>query len=270
MKIFIPTWKRLDKQQTLNSMHDTDNVWLVVRPEEEAGAREIHKNVFVLDDHVSNFPETVENIVMRNVGERVLICDDDIKFVTFREDEPTDLGYARWTKNIDAESEKKLRAKVNEMMDNGYVHGGFWHAGLAAKRHEDIVKKPVDYNARYNNVKWYDLSAFDPNDINWTDVLAAEDYHVEMQLILKGYDAAIIRDFAFRAAKSHSKGGCSEYRTNDVHNQSQLKLAELYPDWITANPINDKGVVTVNIAFKKAAKWAKEQQHSNDLSEFFS
>lgn len=272
MKIFIPTWKRLNKQKTLNHLHDKSNVWLAVRQEEAEEALKIHENVFVLDGHVSNFPETVENIVMRNIGERVLIADDDLKFCILEFDRPTESGHARWTNSITAEEEVLLWARVNKMMDDGYVHGGFWHAGSSPKKHNDVIQKPEDICARYNNVKWYDLSAFDPRDYNWTDVVAAEDYHVAMQLLLDGYESINIRDFAFKASQSHAAGGCSVYRTNEVHNESNRKLAELYPDFITANEPNEKGIVTVTIMMKKAGKYGQEQKRLREaatLDSFF-
>jgi hypothetical protein len=269
MKIFIPTYKRLHKQKTLDNLHDKSNVWLVVREEEAEEARKLHDQIFVLDPHVSNFPETVENIVMKNAGERIIIADDDLKFVRFREGEPTPLGYAKWTTSTTAEEQAEIWKEVERLMDEGYAHGGWWHAGLAAKKHDLIVEKPYDYNVRYNNVKWYDLTAFDPADINWTDVVAAEDYHVAMQLTLMGFESIIMRHWAFRASPSHTSGGCSEYRTHEVHNQSQLKLAELYPEYITANEPNEKGIVTINIAFKRAAKETKEKMQQTSLESFF-
>ena len=47
IKLVIPTFKRLDKQITLNSIPDKfrDGVTLVVQPQEEKQAREIHTNL---------------------------------------------------------------------------------------------------------------------------------------------------------------------------------------------------------------------------------
>ena len=55
IKLVIPTFKRLDKQITLNSIPDKfrDGVTLVVQPQEEKQAREIHTNLFVLGGEIS-------------------------------------------------------------------------------------------------------------------------------------------------------------------------------------------------------------------------
>lgn len=267
MKVIIPTYKRLHTQVTYDNLHDKSNVWLAVREEEAEEASKISPNIFVLDSHVSNFPETVENICKRHKGERIVISDDDLKFGKIFKKEGSE--WAKWTSGLaNAEEEHAMWARINKYIDDGYAHGGFWIAGLAPKYYDDMINEHTNVNARYNNMKWYDLSAFDPDDIDWTTCVATEDYYVALQLIQKGFPSAVDRYYALSPKASHSAGGCSTYRTVEVHNESQRKLAEIYPEFVSLNKPNKNGYVTLRIDFKKAYKnW--EDKKPGALEEFF-
>ena len=60
--IVICTFKRLDKQITLNEIPESyrDNVTLVVQPQEEKQAKKIHKNIFVLDSNNIGYAKTIK------------------------------------------------------------------------------------------------------------------------------------------------------------------------------------------------------------------
>ena len=60
--IVICTFKRLDKQITLNNIPESykDNVTLVVQPQEEEEARKVHKNIFVLDGDDIGYAKTIK------------------------------------------------------------------------------------------------------------------------------------------------------------------------------------------------------------------
>ena len=60
--IVICTFKRLDKQITLNEIPESyrDNVTLVVQPQEANDAKKIHKNIFVLDSNNIGYAKTIK------------------------------------------------------------------------------------------------------------------------------------------------------------------------------------------------------------------
>ena len=64
IQLIIPTYKRLNKQITLNSIPKKfrKHITLVVQPQEEEGALEIHPKIFVLSDNDIGIAKTRKEI----------------------------------------------------------------------------------------------------------------------------------------------------------------------------------------------------------------
>ena len=85
IELVIPTFKRLDSQITLSNIPNVllDNVTLVVQPQEEKEARDIHSNIFVVSGDNIGFANTIRDITYEfvvNRQSRFWILDDDLKF----------------------------------------------------------------------------------------------------------------------------------------------------------------------------------------------
>ena len=82
--LIIPTFKRLDKQITLNSIPESfrKEVTLVVQPQEEKQAKEIHTNLFVLSGDNIGISQTRKEIAEEwgcNRNSRHWVLDDDLE-----------------------------------------------------------------------------------------------------------------------------------------------------------------------------------------------
>lgn len=268
MKIIIPTYKRLHKQVTLDNIHNKENVILAVR-EEEAKEAEKLCDVFVLPKTVHDIATTREAIVKHFNGQQIFMPDDDVILSYFT---PRKTGLmADWKPNT-PDQEKQLIDTITSEMNNGFVHGGLWVANTFARSYEDIKQKPRMENSRYYTNMWYDLSQIDVDKIDWTSMKVGEDFYVALQLCLSGMPSCLRRDFGVKASASHSEGGCSNWRTAELHNKYQLKLAEMYPDYVKAEEskskkLNGKLLYNVKIDFRKAYKNRKIQ--TNGLEDFF-
>ena len=267
-RIYIPTYKRLQNQITLNSLHNKDNVWLVVRPEEEELAREIHSNVLVYDGQPGICGKR-DFICKHAKGLRIMMMDDDVVPSYFYKQE--DKIWAKWKKNTE-EQEKQMFAYVSNLMDNGYAHGGFWVPGVGPRSYSDIVEKPYIENTRYYTAAWYDLSVIDPDTLDWFKCSVGEDFSIALQIHLKGYPSAVLRNWAMAASASHSKGGCSEWRTAEVHNNGQKELEAAFPDYVITKEskkvLDGVNLLNVKIDFKKAYKDGMKMA-SRNLESFF-
>lgn len=225
MKIVIPTWKRLDRQITLKNLEKIrEHVWLVVREEEYTNALKLHHQVKYITDPVSNFPETIEWICKKGFpGELIYICDDDLTFTKYAPHP----DFA-WLKPI------KGGFDAQEMYDTilqhaaNYVHGGLF-CNVAPI---DKSSYPFKLNGRYWSNKWYDLGKVDANTLDFTSILAAEDFNVMLQLYDRGYDGVLSFEFCASGSATNSSGGCSVYRTVDNHNRSMEQLAEKFPQYV--------------------------------------
>jgi hypothetical protein len=57
----------------------------------------------------------------------------------------------------------------------------------------------------------------------------AEDFDVTLQLLSKGYKNAVLYKWCQDQSETGSAGGCSTYRTTELHNRNMLKMHELWP-----------------------------------------
>ena len=90
--LVICTYQRLDKQTTLGNIPKKfrDNVTLVVQPQEEAEARKVHPNIFVLDGDNIGYARTIEQTTKEfavNRNNHFWLFDDDLRFVYNEETE---------------------------------------------------------------------------------------------------------------------------------------------------------------------------------------
>ena len=86
IELVIPTFKRLNSQITLSNIPKQllANVTLVVQPQEEKEARDIHSKIFVVSGDNIGFAKTIRDLTYEfavNRQSRFWILDDDLKFV---------------------------------------------------------------------------------------------------------------------------------------------------------------------------------------------
>jgi hypothetical protein len=109
-----------------------------------------------------------------------------------------------------------------------YIHGGI----STTNSPTGVDSLPHQLNSRYCTNKWYDLSKIDVDTIEWSAVSAAEDFWVMLALYEQGHDFVNITQYGCSGSPTNSAGGCSTYRTVEVHNDSMRKLADRFPDWV--------------------------------------
>ncbi len=87
-----------------------------------------------------------------------------------------------------------------------------------------------------------------------------EDFDVQLQLLKRGLGNACLYYWAQGQSKTNAPGGCSLWRTHEVHEAAARRLAELHPGLVRlrqkANKTDAGGFGTrmeVTIAWKKAA-----------------
>ena len=230
MKIVIPTYGRMNKQITLDSLSLLkEHIWLVVRPEEEDEARKIHHQVKVITYSVHHQGDTLEWIVKHGFpGELIWMVDDDLTFLErVKHADPL----KETCSNIGQRVKPQIITEMWEMIQEyskKYVHGGI--STTVAPTHFDSL--PHQLNSRYCTNKWYDLSKIDVNRVDWSAVSAAEDFWVMLELYEQGHDFVNITKYGSSGSPTNSVGGCSTYRTVEVHNDSMNKLQARFPEWV--------------------------------------
>jgi hypothetical protein len=85
-----------------------------------------------------------------------------------------------------------------------------------------------------------------------------EDFHVALSLLEAGYSNRIMNHYAHNQKGSGTAGGCSHFRTPELHAKNEHLLAALHPDVVKVVQKETKGAwgggtrTDVNIQWKKA------------------
>lgn len=266
--IIIPTLGRMDKQVTYNNLPQKykDITTFVVQSHEYAEMRDRYGSAVVsLPDNINRIAPTREWIFNEYRDARHMVFDDDLDFVV---KEPNPGEGTKWLSRRFTEQDfDNAFGLIESWMDEGIVYGGFLPAWVIP----DVKQWPVRECQRIMTNVFYDGPKV-PRDIQWTRVPAAEDFDVNLQLLTRGFKNRISAKYMVTCSETNAEGGCSTWRTLEVHNESQRKLAELWPDFVA---VREKEVPSgpwkgqVKLATTIQHKKAYESSQVNSLEEFF-
>ncbi|NBO21916.1 hypothetical protein EBU94_01045 [bacterium] len=268
--ILIPTLGRINKQVTYNSLSEK---WkaitkFVVQAHEYDQMVEIYgvDKIICLPPEIKKLSPTREWMLHKFKHTRHFVFDDDL---SFRVKEPytgTEDPERKWQSRTFTEQDfDDAFNLVEEWMNEGIVFGGFMPSIVIA----DIAKWPTRENYRVMSNIFLDGPNL-PKDINYNRVQAAQDLDVTLQLLTRGYRNRVSTKYMVYCSETNAPGGCSIYRTLDVLNENQYKLAELWPDFVTTKikhitngPFKGQDKVVLTIQTKKAFEYGTTNQKIN-------
>lgn len=271
--IIIPTLGRMDTQVTYNNLPQKykDITTFVVQDHEydEMEKRYLGK-VLRLPVEINRIAPTREWIFNNFRTSRHFVFDDDLSFVV-KEPNPNP-GGTKWLSHKFTEEEFDTAFNLcNRWMDEGIVYGGLMPAWLIP----DINQWPERECQRVMTNVFYDGPNV-PSGIEWNRVAAAEDFDVNLQLLTRGFKNRISAKYMVSCSETNAVGGCSTWRTIEVHNEAQKKLVELWPQFIklTEKPVTSgpwKGLIKYGtiIQHKKAYQSSQQQITTNSLEDFY-
>lgn len=174
-----------------------------------------------------------------------MMFDDDLKFFRRRSSEDT---------------------RLVELDDSGYLwmidacqdlfNLGYGAVGVSARQGNNRLEWPLVENTRMIRTLGFETELFNSCEHDRVDVM--EDFDVLLQILRKGRDMAVLSSFSQDQGMTQASGGCSTYRTHELHDASARKLAELHPEFVKLRQkVNktggDFGTRTeVTISWKKA------------------
>ena len=154
-------------------------------------------------------------------------------------------------------------------IDEGYIH-------VACDVCWNPPTRNVEYkvNSRITNNIFYDGTRLPIEKIDWTSLDIAEDYYVNLQLLTMGYENKVSLMYRTNPSATQAKGGCSTFRTLDVHNECMKKLRDKFPNFVelrekitkNSGEWSDKPRLAATISWKKAY----QSSQINTLEQFFS
>ena len=220
-RLYIPTYDRVGKQLAFDSLPNKwkDKAILVVHPDE------VHEGYPTLSCPVqgTGIAPVREWIAQHGQGTRYGVIDDDIEFLyTRKEDEegPSNI-------KLDDNMFDSMINIFNDWMDMGYMHCGAdasWNPPTRDKDHKEC--------GRICGNVFYDGERLPVDDIDWTGLPIAEDYYVTLQLLTMGFPNMISYRARVNPNETQAKGGCSTFRSLEIHNESMRELQRRFPQFV--------------------------------------
>ena len=186
-------------------------------------------------------------IIENSDDPHIVMLDDDLRFYIRKS--PTD-WHLRY---LESDEYPAMFGLLDEWLDQGYAH-----VGVSAREGNNRVEKLAVENTRYMRVLGYNLDMFDGVELGRVQVM--EDFDINLQLLRQGKPSKISYYYAQGQKSSNAAGGCSEWRTIDVHNEGAERLHSLHPTCVkvvekqTKTAWNGLPRKDVIIGWKKAYK----------------
>lgn len=250
VKFIIPTYKRVKQQLTYKAIPDKykNDIIFVVREEEYEDMKKEYPNnqVLKLSSNVDNISKTRQWILDKFRQDKVWMLDDNISsFIKV-----VKVNDKHKKEQLTIEEFDNLLNRINELLNN-YVHGALTVAGISMPYH-----KPLNINSRIMANIFADFSKW-PLDVRYDDCDTSEDFYVNLQLLTRGYQNAVIEDNNI-CKLARQKGGCNSYRDPTYHNTQLKKLNSLYPNFTKlSTKINKSGSWKGKEVCKITCYWKK-------------
>lgn len=253
MDIFIPTYGR-ERQETSDALvrAGIPHALVVQHREGLRHAPNAFRNVFILPPNITTIAPT-RQFIMEHAGDstQMVMLDDDLVFFKRRTDDPTKL------RDITAEELKEMFVEIERHL---ITHA---HVGIAAREGANRNIDEFADNTRIMRVLGYDREVIMRNNIRFDEMEVMEDFHVALSLLKRGYANRVLNFYANNQGGSGSAGGCSHFRTMELHAANAKKLAELHPQFVTVVEKTTKGSFgggtrkDVRIQWKQAYEYGK-------------
>jgi hypothetical protein len=277
MRIYIPSRGRhlTVQRQTLSRLHDDDlkRTTLVVHASEydmyfRATPPELYtKGLRILSLDYDKFPDKKHKIGLHAAeqGESSFcVIDDDLQFLVRISD-------IDWRLRNQTKNDAKLMFEYISVLATVFGHGaissreGNNRGGVGSMT--DLTKTC----ARAMRFHFFQTELF--LSLKQGRLIDVEDFDATLQLLRRGYPNAVNFWFASGQNKTNSAGGCSLYRTNEVHDQEVRKLQAFHPKFVSlrlkSNKTDNDGFGTrteATIQWRKAYDSSKGIQ-TNDYTD---
>lgn len=230
MQIFIPSRARASRQKTWHDLPSAlqDITKIVVYENEERAYRDAgYDSLWVIPQMPSIGPK--RQYIMDNAkDDHIVMMDDDIGFLRRKSGESWQL------RSTDREGGEL--SELFKHMDDLLTH--YAHVGVSMREGNNRLPTPMVNNQRYCRVLAYNRKIV--GNCSFTRVPVMEDFDVNLQLLTQGWPSAIVTDWAQGQGTTNDPGGCSEFRTHQIHESGVMKMAELWPNFVRIREKHNK------------------------------
>ena len=222
MRIYIPTYKRSDRQITYNNLPKEiqQKVTFIINECEKDISFFQDKQTIVLPDSCK-IAEKREMAFLNSKNEKFAVFDDDIIFHKRIEGK---------TKKLESFSDfQEMFDFFSNLLDDPEIFlvnpiGTHIFPNFSKDYQEAVLSSQSNF---------FDGPKLLKENLDWTSLQLFEDAYLIMQMLSKGYVNRVYNNYCFVGSKLNSKGGCSTFRTSQVHNESLLKLKKAFPEHVS-------------------------------------
>jgi hypothetical protein len=252
MKIYIPTFRRVDKQITFNNLPDKykESVVMVVQ-EQERDLYNYDCEYMVVDDNIG-LTKTRTEIFKNNRDKKFCMVDDDVTFWRRNQKYIKEVhdGYVDFKPNMkkvktesDMDRSKRLMeesdfdemfTEFDDLFDNGDTYRPDQPIIQVSCREQS--KPPVGIRTRTNlagiSFQFFNGVHIDKifDDIDWNMVKVGQDSMWQLEFLLHGYQLRMSDIFCIKSLW-WQEGGVSEYRDAKMYDEEHRKLIKKYPKY---------------------------------------
>lgn len=270
MRIYVPSMSRADHRLASGpaaQMPDMLVHYVVPEAQTHLYVDALRQHGLMRNTFVIPCPErgiaATRHFIARHAREagspHLCMIDDDVGFLIRRAEDTWQLRAQTPEETvqmmgwIDAELDRTEHVSVSAREGNN-------RAGIGS------VETLVDRNTRTLRVLAYQTEALLAAEHGRVDVM--EDFDVSLQILRAGGSNAVSFWYAQGQRMTNEQGGCSEYRSHEVHEASARRLAELHPGLVRlrqkVNKTDREGFGTrteVTISWKRA--WEQGQSRAS-------
>ena len=224
MDLFVLTYGRAtpEQQHTLRQINETGlRAGLVVQ------AREADKygwvgsgtDVIVLPESITTIAPTRQYVHDFLAGEKYVMMDDDLHFFKRRTDDPT-----KFT-DITPDELSSMFGEIMRALDKNP------HVGIAGREGGNRITYPAIPNTRIMRLLAYRRSEV---MARFDDMEVMEDFHVALSMLRAGKPNLVLNNYCHnQASGSNAPGGCSHFRTAELHARNARFLAKLHRPFVS-------------------------------------
>lgn len=243
MKIYIPTYKRPDRQITLQQLLDADIKCTLVLSKNDPTLNKYKRHCAGLAvANVETISAKRQWIMDFAETSKIVMLDDDLTFYARRKDG-----------GFDKATPQKLRAMF-EWIE--YALDEFAHAGIVDKFMSQSTPRSYVFDRRYNAVLAYNLRKFPrPKPIFRVPVSEEHDFH--LQLATRGYRPIVSTEWS-KNTSYYAEGGCADERSAKSEERGHRMFAANWPGLVSVVPhkTNISGLA-VRVKWSKAKDYEK-------------
>lgn len=248
--IYIPTFRRIDRQVTATALQATGwPVTLVAVPEEVQPLRD--RGFTVLECPAQGIGPTRQWVINQHYslieGPKFLMMDDDLKFYARRTDDPT---------KFERISDQPVRlagmlGELEALLDTYPL------VSLANRSGANRDTSPLRLNTRMHDMFGIDKDIVHAHDFRIDRLQFMEDFDFILQHLAAGYDTAVLNTYCKDDYGSNAPGGCSVYRDLEGQAAAARALAAAWPDFVKTRQVKAKGDGDWAVRTDVTVQWAK-------------